>query len=299
MGAGASTRPAHQHPDGLYQHSGPGRGRCPLSGPGTPCAAAAAPQPRRTLLRLVLLCSTAPAAVCCCVTPHTRPTSLPASERCAAALKARHPSQCPPSVPRVRCGPTLPPVASPHLQCGPLKSPPRAGSTARPKGLSGIPAPLGGPSCGGGPGSAGACARHAAPHIGPSRAGAAPLVGTPGPHPAKQCRTQGSASHPRRRFYQNGGRAGRCSLPGSSAEGQAVPHRQEVKAATLPRGTKGNARPRGGECHTGERHARPRQAAYGGHCVAISGAAETETRVRGPCGRTPTAHHPPKERKPP
>lgn len=142
MGAGASTRPAHQHPDGLYQHSGPGRGRCPLSGPGTPCAAAAAPQPRRTLLRLVLLCSTAPAAVCCCVTPHTRPTSLPASERCAAALKARHPSQCPPSVPRVRCGPTLPPVASPHLQCGPLKSPPAGGHHRAPKSVKRNSGPL-------------------------------------------------------------------------------------------------------------------------------------------------------------
>lgn len=187
--------------------------------------------------RLALLCSSAPAAVCCCVTPHTRPTSLPTSERYAAALKARHPSQCPPLRPCVAVGLRALWALLLAYNVGRLKARPRAGSTARPKELSGIPAPLGGPSCGGGPGSAGACARHAAPHIGPSRAGAAPLVGTPGPHPVKQCRTQGAASHPRRRFYQNGGRAGRCSLPCSSAEGQAVPHRKGVKAATLPRDT--------------------------------------------------------------
>lgn len=87
------------------------------------------------------------------------------------------------------------------------------------------------------------------------------------------------------------GQVGRCSLPGSTAAGKALPHRQEVKAAPLPRGTRGNARPRGGECHSGERHARPRQADYGGPCVAISGAAETKTRARGPCGRTPSTPH--------
>lgn len=42
-------------------------------------------------------------------------TSLPSSEHCAAALKARHPSHVPPSVPLCRCGATLPPVATPRL----------------------------------------------------------------------------------------------------------------------------------------------------------------------------------------
>ena len=291
MGAGASTRPAHQHPDGLYQHSGPGRGRYPLSGPGTPCAAAAAPQPRRTLLRLVLLCSTAPAAVCCCVTPHTRPTSLPASERCAAALKARHPSQCPPLCPVSVAGLRSPRSLVLTYNVGRLKARLRAGITARPKVLSGIPAPLGGPSCGGGPGSAGACARHVAPHIGPSRAGSAPLIGTPGPHPVKQCSTQDTASHPRRRFYQNGGRV---------AAGAPRQRCGRASAAT-PAGSKsghpakGNAAC-GRDGHTGEHPARVKYTACGGSCLMISGVAGAKQGDAAPCGRSPTTHPPPKRK---
>lgn len=295
MGAGASTRPTSQQPDGLYQHNRPRMGAGARSA-GRALRVQQQPHPSQGPRCRALCCC---ALCCCCVTPHTRPTSLPASDRCVAALQARHPSQCPPLRPCVAVGLRALWALLLAYNVGRLKARLRAGITARPKGLSGIPAPLGGPSCGGGPGSAGACARHAAPHIGPSRAGAGPLVGTPGPHPVKQCRTQGTASHPRRRFYQNGGRWAAVRSTKGAGEVKQQGQGERNRAAPLPRGTRGNARPRGGECHTGERHARPRQAAYGGPCVAISGAAETETRVRGPCGRTPTAHHPPKERKPP
>ena len=96
------------------------------------------------MLAPVLLHSAAPAAVCCCVTPHTRPTSLPASERSAAALKARHPSQCPPLRPCVAVGLRALWALLLAYNVGRLKARLRAGITARPKGLSGIPAPLGG-----------------------------------------------------------------------------------------------------------------------------------------------------------
>ena len=72
-------------------------------------------------------------------------------------------------------------------------------------------------------------------------------------------------------------------------EGAATP--AGSKSGPPAKGNEGNARPRGGDCHTGERPARPRQAACGGPCVAISGAAGTKTRARGPCGRTPYAPH--------
>lgn len=260
MGAGASTRPTHQQPDGLYQHNRPRIGAGARSA-GRALRVQQQPHhsPGAPVQRLALLCSSAPAAVCCCVTPHTRPTSLPASERCAAALKARHPSQCPPLRPCVAVGLRALWALLLAYNVGRLKARLRAGSTARPKELSGIPAPLGGPSCGGGPGSAGACARHAAPHIGPSRAGAAPLVGTPGPHPVKQCSTQGAASHPRRRFYQNGGRVA-----------AGAPRQQCSRAsAATPAGSKSGPPAKryaacGRDGHTGEQLSRVKYTAYGG-----------------------------------
>lgn len=243
----------------LSAYPAPNGGRCPLSGPVTPCASAAAPQRRGHHAGPCAAALSGGAAVCCCVTPHTRPTSLPASERCVAALKARHPSQCPPLCPVSVAGLRSPRSLVLTYNVGRLKARLRAGITARPKGLSGIPAPLGGPSCGGGPGSAGACARHVAPHIGPSRAGAAPLVGTPGPHPVKQCSTQGTASHPRRRFYQNGGRV---------AAGAPRQHCGRESAAT-PAGSKsGHPTKRNAACgrdgHTGEHPSRVKYTACGG-----------------------------------
>lgn len=138
MGAGASIKPTRQKSDGLYQHIRP------RMGAGARLAGRALrvhqqPHPSQGPRCRALCCC---ALCCCCVTPHTRPTSLPASERYAAALKARHPSRCPPLRPRVRCGPTLPPVASPHLQCGPLKSPPAGGHHRAPKSVKRNSGPL-------------------------------------------------------------------------------------------------------------------------------------------------------------
>ena len=87
------------------------------------------------------------------------------------------------------------------------------------------------------------------------------------------------------------GQVGRCSLHERCGSGKATGPRGKKSCGPPAKGNEGNARPRGGECHTGERHARPRQAACGGPCVAISGAAGTKTRARGPCGRTPYAPH--------
>lgn len=238
MGAGASTRPAHQQPDGLYQHTRPRMGAGARS-------AGRALRVHQQPLHSTGATMQAPVLLHSAAGPLSAAASLPTPgpPRCrhlSAALppcKPGTPANAPPFRPRVRCGPTLPPVASPHLQCGPLKSPPAGGQHRAPKRVKRNSGPLRGAVMRRRAGQCWACARHAAPHIGPSRAGAAPLVGTPGPHPVKQCSTQGTASHPRRRFYQNGGRAGRCSLPGSSAEGQAVPHRKGVKAATLQRET--------------------------------------------------------------
>lgn len=238
MGAGASTRPAHQQPDGLYQHTRPRMGAGARS-------AGRALRVHQQPLHSAGATMQAPVLLHSAAGPLSAAASLPTPgpPRCRhLSARCRPASPAPQPMPPLFAPVSVAGLRSPRslvltYNVGRLKARLRAGSTARPKGLSGIPAPLGGPSCGGGPGSAGACARHAAPHIGPSRAGAAPLVGTPGPHPVKQCSTQGTASHPRRRFYQNGGRAGRCSLPGSSAEGQAVPHRKGVKAATLQRET--------------------------------------------------------------
>lgn len=254
----APDQPARNRP-AFIGKSGPSWGRCPLCGPGTPCAAAAVPQRRGHHAGPCTAALSGWAAVCCCVTPHTRPTALPPSDRCVAALEARHPSQCPPLRPCVAVGLRALWALLLAYNVGRLKARLRAGITARPKGLSGIPAPLGGPSCGGGPGSAGACARHGAPHIGPSRAGAAPLVGTPGPHPVKQCSTQGAASHPRRRFYQNGGRVA-----------AGAPRQQCSRAsAATPAGSKnGHPAKRYAACgrdgHTGEHPSRVKYTACGG-----------------------------------
>lgn len=133
MGAGASTKPTRQNPDGLYQHNRPSWGRGPLGGPVTPCAAAAVPQRRGPNAGPCAAALSGGAAVCCCVTPHTRPTSLPESERYAAALKARHPSRCPPLRPVFVAGLRSPRSLVLTYNVGRLKARLRAGITARPK----------------------------------------------------------------------------------------------------------------------------------------------------------------------
>lgn len=165
----------------------------------------------------------------------------------------------PPSVPRVRCGPTLPPVASPHLQCGPLKSPPAGGHHRAPKSVKRNSGPLRGAVMRRRAGQCwGLCSARCASHR-PHLAGAAPLVGTPGPHPVKQCSTQGAASHPRRRFYQNGGRV---------AADAPRQHCGRASAAT-PAGSKsGHPAKRSAACgrdgHTGEHPSRVKYTACGG-----------------------------------
>lgn len=62
----------------------------------------------------------------------------------------------------------------------------------------------------------------------------------PGPTRSGGRKPQGSASHPRRRFYRNGGRLGRCSLPERNGYGNATaPFGNSILAAPLPRGTRG------------------------------------------------------------
>lgn len=75
--------------------------------------------------------------------------------------------------------------------------------------------------------------------IGPS--GKQQPLGKARPGPTRQSgqKPKGSASHPRRRFYRNGGRMGRCSLPVRSGKGKQLPQGKENQAAPLPRGTRG------------------------------------------------------------
>ena len=182
MGAGASTRPAHQQPAGLYQHTRPRMGAGARS-------AGRALRVHQQPLHSAGATMQAPVLLHSAAGPLSAAASLPTPGPPRCRHLSAVPPPCKPGTPAN--APLFAPVSVAGLRSprslvltynvGRLKARLRAGSTARPKGLSGIPAPLGGPSCGGGPGSAGACARHAAPHIGPSRAGAAPLVGTPGP----------------------------------------------------------------------------------------------------------------------
>ena len=71
--------------------------------------------------------------------------------------------------------------------------------------------------------------------IGPS--GKQQPLGKARPGPTRQSgqKPKGSASHPRRRFYRNGGRMGRCSLPVRSGKGKQQPQGKENQAAPLPR----------------------------------------------------------------
>lgn len=144
MGAGASTRPARQKSAGLYWQFRPQLGRCPLCGPVTPCAAAAVPQHRGHHAGPCAAALSGRAAVCCCVTPHTRPTALPPSDRCVAALEARHPSQCPPLRPCVAVGLRALWALLLAYNVARLKARLRAGSTARPKCEEEFRPPLGG-----------------------------------------------------------------------------------------------------------------------------------------------------------
>lgn len=75
--------------------------------------------------------------------------------------------------------------------------------------------------------------------IGPS--GKQQPLGKARPGPTRQSgqNPKGSASHPRRRFYRNGGRMGRYSLPVRSGKGKQLPQGKENQAAPLPRGTRG------------------------------------------------------------
>lgn len=90
------------------------------------------------------------------------------------------------------------------------------------------------------------------------------------------------------------GQVGRCSLHERCGSGKATGPRGKKSCGPPAKGNEGNARPRGGECHTGERNARPRQAACGGPCVAISGVAGAGQGDAAPCGRSLTTHPPPK-----
>ena len=72
----------------------------------------------------------------------------------------------------------------------------------------------------------------------------------------------------------------------------AVPRRWLATAQASPGAGAGRETPpAGGNATPAILHARPRQAACGGPCVAIACVARTRTRVRGPCGRTPSAPH--------
>lgn len=78
------------------------------------------------------------------------------------------------------------------------------------------------------------------------------------------------------------------------------PRALAAQAPPSPRFARGGARrtpPAGGSATPAILHARPRQAACGGPCVAIACVARTRTRVRGPYGRTPSAPPPTEERK--
>jgi hypothetical protein len=221
VGAGASTKQTRQQPDGLYWHTRPRMGAGARSaGRALHVQQQPFPSAGATMLAPVLLHSAAGPLSAAASLPTPGPPRCRNLTATLPPCKPGTPANAPPLRPCVAVGLRALWALLLAYNVGRLKARLRAGSTARPKGLSGIPAPLGGPSCGGGPGSAGACARHAAPHIGPSRAGAAPLVGTPGPHPVKQCSTQGAAAHPRRRFYQNGGRAGRWRSPQAAQQGR-------------------------------------------------------------------------------
>lgn len=121
----------------------------------------------------------------------------------------------------------------------------------------------------------------------------------PGPNPARRAKTEKRCVPPSPPLSLKWGQGGRCSLPERCGSGKATEPGGKKSCGPPAKGNEGDARPRGGECHSGEPHARPRQAACGGPCVGISFVARTQTRVRGPCGRTPSAHHPPKERTAP
>lgn len=75
--------------------------------------------------------------------------------------------------------------------------------------------------------------------IGPS--GKQQPLGKARPGPTRQSgqKPRGSASHPRRRLYRNGGRMGRCSLPVRSGKGKQLHQGKGNQAAPLPRGTRG------------------------------------------------------------
>lgn len=75
--------------------------------------------------------------------------------------------------------------------------------------------------------------------IGPS--GKQQPLGKARPGPTRQSgqKPKGSASHPRRRLYRNGGRMGRCSLPVRSGKGKQLHQGKGNQAALLPRGTRG------------------------------------------------------------
>lgn len=143
MGAGASTRPAHQQPDGLYQHTRPRMGAGARS-------AGRALRVHQQPLHSAGATMQAPVLLHSAAGPLSAAASLPTPgpPRCrhlSAALppcKPGTPANAPPFRPRVRCGPTLPPVASPHLQCGPLKSPPAGGQHRAPKRVKRNSGPL-------------------------------------------------------------------------------------------------------------------------------------------------------------
>lgn len=162
----------------------------------------------------------------------------------------------PPSTPRVRCGPTLPPVASPRLKCGPLKSPPAGGHHRAPKSVKRYSGPLRGAVMRRRAGQCwGLCSARCASHR-PQQGRRCPSGRHARPPPGQAVQHARRSVPPSPPLLSEWGQVGRCSLPERCGSGKATGPRGKKSCGPLPRGTKGNARPRGGECHTGEHPAR-------------------------------------------
>lgn len=93
------------------------------------------------------------------------------------------------------------------------------------------------------------------------------------------------------------GQVGRCSLHERCGSGKATGPRGKKSCGPPAKGNEGKRPPTGRGMPHRRTSGKSKCTAYGGSCLMISGVAGTETRACGPCGRTPTAHHPPKERK--
>lgn len=205
----------------------------------------------------------------------------------------------PPSTPRVRCGPTLPPVASPRLQCGPLKSPPAGGHHRAPKSAKRYSGPLRGAVMRRRAGQCwGLCSARCASHR-PQQGRRCPSGRHARPPPGQAVQNAGCSVPPSPPLLSEWGQVGRCSLHERCGSGKATGPRGKKSCGPPAKGNEGERPPTGRGVPHRRTSGKSKCTAYGGSCLMISGVAGTETRACGPCGRTPTAHHPPKERKPP